>query len=37
MFTEMRNWLKIIVPDKYDTSNAGISNYVSATMIDDIL
>ena len=37
MFTEMRNWQKIIVPDKYDTSNVGYSKYASATMIDDIL
>ena len=33
----MRNWKKIIVPDKYDTSKTGFSNYAWATMIDDIL
>ena len=28
---------QITVPDKYDTNNAGFSNYAWATMIDDIL
>ena len=32
----LQKW-QIVVPDKYDTSNAGFSDYAWATMIDDIL